>query len=79
MAAVMPNRLAKVAIGTRWKPEPIERFDRETGVYESINPHAISASDIVIQRALLAPARKSWIEQRLDAIRARRAAKETQK
>lgn len=78
MAAVMPTRLAKVAIGTRWTPASIERFDRETGFFESINPHALTATDIVIQRALLAPARKSWIRQRLDAIRARRATKDTQ-
>jgi hypothetical protein len=79
MAAVMPTRLPVAPIGTRWTPVAIERYDRETGVFESINPPAISTSDIVIQRALLAPARTSWIKQRLVAIRARWATKETQK
>ena len=78
MAAVIPTRLPAVAIGSRWTPQAIERFDRATGFYESINPHATRDADIVLQRALLAPARKSWLAERLDAIRALRASKDTQ-
>ena len=46
----------------------------------TITRHAMTDDDILIQRALLAPAvRKSWLQQRIDAIRARRATKESQK
>ena len=63
----------RVVIGCRWKPGSIERYDRETGFYEAVNPDAEKLSDILIQRALLAPVRNRLTRERCEAaLNARR-------
>jgi len=61
--------MASVQLGSRWRPGHIERRDTEAGTFEAVNPHALTASEILVQRALLRPVRHAEIQRRIDAAR----------
>ena len=55
-------------IGSRWRPGHVERRDTETGLYESINSRIDSATELMVQSALLSTVPK-WVEQRIELAR----------
>jgi hypothetical protein len=47
-------------IGSRWRPGHRVFRDDETGTYSEVNSPMRSATELLVQRALLAPKRRSF-------------------
>lgn len=58
--------MSAVLVGSRWRPGHVERRDTETGFYEAVNSRMDNAVELDVQRALLAPVRFKFVEQRIE-------------
>lgn len=55
-----------VIIGSRWTPSAIERRDSCTGAYEYVNSPLLTATELMVQTALLSTKSRRMFQEEID-------------